>query len=661
MFHFIKRSWRASRRLHGVVLVVTLALVYACDGAGPAADTIADSGFDGVIGRTLPESVPDWPDPVTAPEGAPNVVIWLLDDAGYAHFSPYGSPIETPTIERLAADGLTFTDFHSIPLCSPARAALLAGRNHHSIAMGSHIMSTAGFPGYNGDIPRSAASIGRILRDAGFATFAIGKWDQTKPTAASVAGPFDSWPSGQGFDRFYGFIGADAHHFAPSLWSDHTPVSPAEHREDYFLTTDLADNAIDFITGLRATAPDKPFLLYWSTGAVHAPHHAPRDFIEKYDSVFEIGWDAVREDTLQRQIEAGIVPPGTRLAPPHDEVPRWAALSNEERRLYARQMAAFAGQLEHADRQFGRVVDLLESLGELDNTIIIVTSDNGASGEGGMTGLHNEILSLNGVKASFEANNRFYDEWGGPNTVNHFHTGWGMAGNTPFPYFKHHVDGGGTHVPLIVHWPDRIQEPGVRKQYHHIIDIVPTILDALGVDVPSTVGGVEQQAFDGISMMYALATPIVSHSVRCSTTRSGAIAVSTRMAGKRQRFTMTSCRGSARFQANSRMTSGACTTSRKTFQRVPILQQSNRKNSLNYRQPGSARHSRTASTRSIPIAAHVLSQTSIVQVARKSVSSIPDLVHNAFRRPCRHRSKIAVSVSQRISVRQAARRPKASS
>ena len=257
---------------------------------------------------------------------------------------------------------------------------------------------------------------------------------------------------------------------------------------------------------MRATAPDKPFLLYWSTGAVHAPHHAPREFIEKYDAVFDVGWDAVREGTLQRQIEAGIVPDRIHacLRPTSEDVPRWERVIRRERRLYARQMAAFAGQLEHADREFGRIVDLLESLGELDNTIIIVTSDNGASGEGGMTGLHNEMLSLNGIKPTFESNNRFYDEWGGPNTVNHFHTGWGMAGNTPFPYFKHHVDGGGTHVPFVIHWPERIGSSGVRSQYHHIIDIVPTLLDAIGIDAPASVGGVEQQPFDGISMMYTI-------------------------------------------------------------------------------------------------------------------------------------------------------------
>ena len=482
--------------------MASIVLTGAVARAGEAGDD--PSEFSGVIGRTPEESVPDWPVRPAPPEGAPNVIIWLLDDAGYAHLQPYGGHVETPTIQMLADRGLTFTDFHSIPLCSPARAALLAGRNHHSIGMGSHIMSPSGYPGYNGRIPKSAASIPRILQDAGYATFAIGKWDQTLMTEATIAGPFDSWPSGQGFDRFYGFLGGEAHHFYPSLWNDHVPTSPATG-DDYFFTTDMADQAIGLISGLRAVYPKKPFFLYWSTGAVHAPHHAPREYIEKYDGAFDLGWDAAREQTLQRQIDAGIVPPGTRLSPRNSLIKAWEEVPDEERRLYARQMAAFAGQLEQADHQFGRIIELLDKLGELENTLIIVTSDNGASAEGGMAGLHNEGLVLNNQTATFESNIRFFDEWGGPNTINHFHAGWAMAGNTPFPFFKHHTDGGGTHVPLIVHWPRSIKSPGIRRQYHHIIDIGPTVLAAAGVDAPETVDGVRQKPFDGTSISYTFA------------------------------------------------------------------------------------------------------------------------------------------------------------
>jgi len=467
----------------------------------PPVNTTRDT-FTGVVGKTRDESQPAWPEIVQAPDNAPNIVIFLLDDAGYAHLQPYGSPIETPTIERLAAEGLVYTDMHSVPLCSPARAALMAGRNHHSTSMGSHIMSPAGYPGYNGTIPKSAATFAKVLQRAGYATYAFGKWDQTPTTEVSVAGPFDRWPSGQGFDRFYGFVGAEAHHFHPSLWSDHTPIAPGEDDENYFLTTDLADKAIEFIGGLRAVDTKKPFLVYWSTGAVHAPHHAPKSYIEKYAGVFDEGWDVYRERAHTLQLARGLLPAGTRLSERKAEVPAWADVPEEEKPLYARQMEAFAAQLEHTDREFGRIVDYLEKIGELDNTLIIVTSDNGASAEGGMTGLHNEAASFNSQTVSFESNQRFFDDWGGPNTVNHFHTGWGMAGNSPFPYYKHHVDGGGTHVPFIVYWPERIRESGVRTQYHHIIDVAPTILDAAGIDAPEVIDGVPQLPHDGISMAY---------------------------------------------------------------------------------------------------------------------------------------------------------------
>ena len=487
-------------------LACLLLLVMHSD-RGALAQTNAsyDDDFAGVIGRTRDESTPDWPQRPTPPEGAPNVLVWLLDDAGFAHLSPYGGLTETPTIQRLADTGLVYTDFHSIPLCAPARAALLSGRNHHSVAFGSHVMTPAGYPGYNGVIPRSAASFARILRDAGYATYAFGKWDQTRFMEASVAGPFDSWPSGQGFERFYGFVSADAHHFSPSLWSDHTPISPADGKPDYFLTTDLADKTIEFIGGLRANNQKKPFFIYWSTGAVHAPHHAPKPWIEKYNGAFDQGWDKAREQIHQRQLEMGILPEGTRLSPKRPEIPDWKDLNEQEKRLYARQMEAFAGQLEHTDFEFGRIIHYLEQIGELDNTLIIITSDNGASAEGGMAGLHNEGVVFNGRTLDFEANNRFLDDWGGPNTVNHYHAGWGMAGNTPFPFYKHHVDGGGTHVPFIMVWPKVQGKKGVRRQYHHMIDVGPTVLDAAGLTAPETVDGVPQKPMEGMSLRYSAA------------------------------------------------------------------------------------------------------------------------------------------------------------
>ena len=487
----------------------TIALIWFLLAVTSIYQSLAEEAFQGVIGKTKEDSVPFWPQRASPPDGAPNVIVWLLDDAGYAHLEPYGGLVSTPTIEALSQRGLTYSDFHSVPLCSPARAALLTGRNHHSVAMGSHVMSPAGFPGYNGRIPKSAGSFAKIMQEAGYATYVIGKWDQTPPIEASVAGPFDSWPSRHGFDRFYGFMGADAHHFHPSLWTDHTPIAPYQNDPDYFLTTDMANKAIEFIGGLRANGAKKPFLLYWSTGAVHAPHHAPKAYIDKYSGKFDMGWDQAREIIFKRQLELGVIPSGTKLSPKLDVIPDWESLSGDEQRLYARQMEAFAGQLEHADHQFGRILALLERLGELDNTLIIVTSDNGASAEGGMAGLHNEMLSLNSQSVGFESSQRFFDDWGGPNTVNHFHTGWGMAGNTPFPYFKHHIDGGGTQVPMILVWPEKIKNSGVRRQYHHVIDIGPTILDLANLDAPRMIDGVEQKPLDGMSMAYTFENPNV--------------------------------------------------------------------------------------------------------------------------------------------------------
>ena len=460
--------------------------------------------FPGRAAKTPTGSMPAWPVRRKPRLDAPNILIWLLDDAGFAHLEPYGGLVETPTVARVADAGLIFSNFHSVPLCSPARAALLAGRNHHSVSMGSHVMSPAGYPGYNSRIPPSAGSLAAVLQQEGYATYALGKWDQTPVVESGPAGPFDSWPSGQGFDHFYGFLGGEASHFYPNLWRDHTPVAPHENNPDYFLTEDLADQAIAYLSALRSTRPDTPFFMYWATGAVHAPHQAPKEYIERYEGEYAQGWDSAREQILGNQIEIGIAPEGTRLAPKPVLVEEWSNLNERERALYARQMEAFAAQLTHADEQFGRILQFLEEEGELDNTIIVVTSDNGASGEGGMHGLHNEALSFNSQQRSFEAHYRFLEEWGGPETTNHFHAGWGMAGNTPFPFFKHHSDLGGTRVPMIIAWPGQIEERGIRDQYHHIIDVMPTILSLAGVDAPETLHGVQQQPLDGVDMSYAI-------------------------------------------------------------------------------------------------------------------------------------------------------------
>jgi arylsulfatase len=458
--------------------------------------------FAGTIGKTLQDSVPYWHADVAAPRDAPNILIWIIDDAGYSHLEPYGSPIATPNITDVANDGIVYSNFHTVPLCSPARAALLAGRNHHSISMGSHALSPMGFPGYYARIPENAGSIARILKSAGYATMALGKWDHLPAAEISDAGPFDRWPSGQGFERFYGFLAAEANHFGPVLWEDHAPVPPSED-QSYFLTTDLADKAIEYIGALQANSPEKPFFMYWATGAVHAPHHAPKPFIDRYSGQFDRGWDEMRKEVLAEQKRRGLVPADTELAPKQGGIPDWAALSAEERKLFTRQMEAFAGQLEHADQEFGRILDYLEAIGERDNTIVVILSDNGSSAEGGMHGIFNENLMFSGRDPTLEENMAYYNEWGGARTNNHFHAGWAALGNTPFPYFKHQVQRGGTQVPLVISWPAKIRHDNkVRSQYHHIIDIAPTLLEAAGIEKPEILEGVLQTPFDGKPMNY---------------------------------------------------------------------------------------------------------------------------------------------------------------
>jgi len=486
----------------GGIVVPLLALLLMSFRTLATGSERGEFNFEGVIGKTRQDSVEWWPPRPRAPDNAPNVLIWLLDDAGYAHLEPYGGPIATPTVTEVANAGILYSNFHSIPLCSPARAALLAGRNHHSISLGSHALSPMGFPGYYARIPENAGSIAGILKEAGYATMALGKWDHMPAADISTAGPFDYWPSGQGFERFYGFLAAEANHFNPVLWEDHSPVPPKSDK-NFFLTTDLADRAIEYIADLRGSSFDKPFFMLWATGAVHAPHHAPKEYIESFRGVFDEGWDVMRQRILERQIHLEIVPKDTVLAEKQSEIADWSSLNEQERGLYARQMEAFAAQLRHADDQFARILEYLERIGERENTIIVVLSDNGASAEGGAAGLFNENLMFSSQRPTVEQNLPHLDAWGGPHTNPHYHAGWAVAGNTPFPLFKHHVHRGGTTVPLIISWPDRLApDDRVRAQYHHIIDIVPTLLDAIGIDVPRRLQGVQQIPLDGKSMVY---------------------------------------------------------------------------------------------------------------------------------------------------------------
>ena len=458
-------------------------------------------GFGGVIAERYDDSKEWWPDYEEPNEDAPNVIIFLLDDVGFAQVGSFGALIETPNIDQLASNGLRFNNFHTTALCSPSRASLMAGRFPHSIGLGSHALTAMGFPGYNAVMPESAKSVANYLGEAGYVNYALGKWDHTPLYEVSQVGPFDRWPSGEGFHHAYTFMAADVHQFVPVMWNDHTPEP---YRKSVHLDQDLADRAIEWITGHKSIKPDLPFMMLWASGSMHSPHHAPDSHIDKYKGKFDMGWDVAREQILARQIELGVVPEGTQLTERIDEIPAWDSLPEEEKSLYARQMEVFAAQMEWVDMQIGRVVEELERIGELDNTLIFVTADNGASGEGGLAGTFNETYVLNGLQTPLEANLRAQEDWGRENTYPHYHAGWAMAGNTPFRYFKQSEHRGGQHDALVVHWPNGIEAQGeVRSQYHHISDIAPTSMEAAGITVPEEYHGVEQQPMDGVSMIYA--------------------------------------------------------------------------------------------------------------------------------------------------------------
>jgi arylsulfatase len=462
-------------------------------------------GFGGVIAEKYEDSEESWPEYKVPKPDAPNVIIFLLDDVGFAQVGSFGGLIETPNIDALANNGLRFNNFHTTALCSPSRASLMAGRNPHSIGLGSHALTAMGFPGYNAVMPESAKSVANYLAEEGYINYALGKWDHTPLYEVSQVGPFDRWPSGEGFQHAYTFMAADVHQFVPVMWNDHTPEP---YRRSVHLDQDLADRAIEWITGHKSIKPNLPFMMLWASGSMHSPHHAPDSHIDKYKGKFDMGWDKAREMILERQKELGIVPPNTVLTERIDVIRAWDSLPEEEKKLYARQMEVFAAQMEWVDLQIGRVVKELKRIGELDNTLIFVTADNGASGEGGLAGTFNETYVLNGLQTPLQDNYDNLADWGRENTYPHYHAGWAMAGNTPFRYFKQSEHRGGQQDHLVVHWPNGIKVKGeIRSQYHHITDIAPTIMEAAGVDVPETYHGVEQQPMDGVSMMYAFNNP----------------------------------------------------------------------------------------------------------------------------------------------------------
>ena len=464
--------------------------------------------FDGMIGRTIAESTPSWPTRPHPGADAPNVVVILIDDLGFSHFGCYGSSIETPNIDRLAAGGLRYTNFHVTPLCSPTRATLLTGRNHHEVGMRSLANFNTGFPNMRGAVSHEAATIAEVLRDEGYATFAIGKWHLCQMEDASAAGPYDQWPCQRGFDRFYGFLDGETDQFFPELVADNHRVEPPAGPEDgYHLSEDLVDNAIALVHDTTSLRPDRPFFMYLAFGATHAPHQAPSEYIDKYRGRFDEGWDAARDEWFTRQLDMGLLPAGTQLAPRNPGVEEWATLPVNHRRLAARLQEAYAGFLEHTDAQIGRLVDDLASIGQLDNTVVMVLSDNGASQEGGPFGVMHEMKFFNFILETPDEAIERIDDIGGPNSHTNYPWGWAQAGNTPFKWYKQNTHEGGVHVPLVVHWPKGIEQTShgaLRDQFHHANDIAPTIYELLGISAPEVYRGVAQLPVTGTSMAYSL-------------------------------------------------------------------------------------------------------------------------------------------------------------
>lgn len=470
--------------------------------------------FTGTIERTLAGSTPTYPAPVRPPEGAPNVVVVLIDDAGFGNPSTFGGPVRTPTLDRLAEEGLRYNRFHVTALCSPTRAALLSGRNHHSVGFGMIAETHSGFPGYDAHWPRDAASLARILRDGGYATAAIGKWHLTPDDEQGPAGPFDRWPNALGFDYFYGFLGGESSHYADAMLVENQRVLGPATDEDFYLTTALADRAITWLREVRSQAPDRPFFLYLATGASHAPHHVPAAWADRYAGRFDAGWDALREATFARQKQLGVVPADAVLTPRPDALPAWDSLDPEVRKLYARQMEVYAGFQEATDFEVGRVLDAIEQLGARENTLVIyIFGDNGASLEGTETGSFNELTALNGIPLTPEQQLQAIhaygglEKWGGPRTNPHYAAAWAWAGNTPFQWGKQvasHL--GGTRNGMVVAWPKRITDRGgLRSQFTHAIDVAPTVLEVAGIPVPEVVDGVAQRPMHGTSFAYTFA------------------------------------------------------------------------------------------------------------------------------------------------------------
>ena len=465
--------------------------------------TVAED-FQGHVGRTWQSSEPWWPEPDTPREGSPNILVILFDDLGFGSLGCYGGDSETPNIDALASNGLLYNNFHTTALCSPTRASLLTGRDHHAVGMSTIANADSGFPSKRGVMRHDAGTIAEMLRDEGYSTYCIGKWHLAPSDQLSAVGPFEHWPLGRGFEKYYGFLEALTDQFRPNLVRDNQHVPQPRPPEDgYTLNEDLVDNAIQFLTDHASLAPTKPFFMYFALGAMHSPHQAPDAFLHKYRGRFDAGWDVMREARLARQIAIGVVPEGTALVPRNDGVEAWDALTPEQQRLYARFEEAYAAFLDQTDHELGRLFAHLESLGVKDDTLIFLLSDNGASQEGQVHGSTSTTFYENMEAESLEYNLARIDDIGTPRAKNNYPIGWAQVENTPLRRYKQNTHAGGVQDPLIVHWPNGLSMRGVRNQFHHVMDIVPTILEVLHVKAPEEIDGVPQMAMHGTSMRYS--------------------------------------------------------------------------------------------------------------------------------------------------------------
>ena len=473
--------------------------------------------FEGRIGRTVYESEPWWPAPPTG-SGKPNVVLVVLDDTGFSHFGCYGSTIETPNIDRLAANGLRYVNFHTTALCSPTRACLLTGRNHHAVGMRGVSNMDTGYPNMRGFLPRSAATLADVLRGAGYGTYATGKWHLTPMSECSAAGPFHNWPLQRGFDRFYGFMQGETDQFYPELTTDNQHIeAPALPEDGYHVSEDVVDQSIGMLRDQISLVPERPFFLYLAFGATHSPHQAPEAYRDKYRGRFDAGWDVVRADWYERQKQLGIIPENTDLAPLNPGVRPWNDLTGNEQKFAARLQEAFAAQLDHTDVQIGRLVAFLEELGQLDDTLFIVMSDNGASQEGGPTGVFDEMRWFNGMVEDVDEAVKRLDDIGGPDSHSNIPWGWSQVGNTPLKFYKQNTHGGGVRDPLVIHWPKGLEAAAkegqgahgggaIRRSFCHAIDLMPTILELTGTDAPKEFNGVAQMPLHGTSLAPTLSS-----------------------------------------------------------------------------------------------------------------------------------------------------------